>query len=490
MRRRRTDTVWPVMLLWALTGCAPTAFEPSLPSIETYLPAETRHLDEQKAPPSGEPGPSPSPAAAGPVTLEGCVRIALADNPVVQASREGVAAAREAVGEAWSGHYPHVDLSAGYRRWESHAFLPRGLGGTIGAPPDTVGPTHDWSGGLTAGLTLFDGGRRRAAILAAKARWGASREDAAALEQDIALAVHQAFYSLLSAEDALRVARENLARAEDHLRLAQERKEAGVAVQADVLRAQVEVADRRLAIVRVGNLVRIAKGNLNTTMGLPADMPIEVQAAEPEIVPPDEAQLAAAFDQAVRRRPELQAALNRIAGARSDVAAAESAFGPQVNAGARYGRRDAGFWPEDEDWSVGVAVELPLFAGFSRTHRLRRANRELSQEEAQTRSLVLAVRQEVWTAHSRVKEAYEALQATQVLVADARESMDLTRQRYEAGTNTITDLLDAQAALARAEGVQVEARWNYFISRAALDRATGHLAAHAPRTQRLGIAQQ
>jgi len=398
---------------------------------------------------------------------------------MVQASREGVAAAQEAVGEAWSGYYPQVGLAAGYRRWESHAFLPSGLGGAMGAPPDTVGPTDDWSGGLTASLTLFDSGRRRAYILAAKARLGASREESAALEQDIALTVHQAFYGLLSAEDALRVAKENLARAQDHLRLAKERKDAGAAVQADVLRAQVEVADRRLAIVRMEHLVRTARGNLNTAMGLPAEMPVEVQAGEPKITAVDEAQLAAAFDQAVHRRHELKAALNRIAGARSDVAAAKSDFGPKVKADARYGWRDSDFWPQDEDWSVGVAVELPLFTGFSRTHRLNRANRELSKEEAQARSFVLAVRQEVWTTHSRVKEAYEALEAATVLVADARESMRLTRQRYEAGTNTITDLLDAQTALARAEGVQVEARWNYLISKAAFDRASGALSSTA-----------
>jgi len=416
------------------------------------------------------------------LSLAGCVRIALADNPMAQASREGVAAAQEAVGEAWSGYYPQVGLAAAYRRWESHAFLPSGLGGAMSTPPDTVGPTNDWSGGLVASLTLFDSGRRRAQILAAKARLGASQEELAALEQDIALTVHQAFYGLLSAEDALRVAKENLTRAEDHLRLAKERKEAGTAVQADVLRAQVEAADRRLAIVRIEHLVRTARGNLNTAMGLPAEMPVEVQAGEPKVRAVDEAQLAAAFDQSVHLRPELKAALNRIAGARSDVAAAKSDFGPKVKGEARYGWRDADFWPEDEDWSVGVAVELPLFTGFSRTHRLNRASRELSKEEAQARNLVLVVRQEVWTTHSRVKEAYEALEAATVLVADARESMRLTRQRYEAGTNTITDLLDAQTALARAEGVQVEARWNYLVSKAAFDRASGALSSTAGGT--------
>lgn len=468
-----------LMVALGLGGCSQHLFEPTLPSIDNYLPAQARRPVNQEMSRSEESAEPMSRPATGPLALDGCVRIALADNPMAQASREGVAAAREAVGEAWSTYYPQVGLSAGYRRWESHAFLPSGLGGAMGTTPDTVGPTDDWSGGLTASLTLFDSGRRRARILAAKARHGASREELAAVEQDTALNVHQAFYGLLSADDALRVARENAKRAEDHLRLAGERKEAGVAVQADVLRARVEVADRKLAIVRAESLVRIARGNLNTAMGLPAELPVEVQPARPEIVPADDAGLAVAFDQAMHKRPELTAALNRIAGARSDVAAAKSDFGPTVRADARYGWRDDAFWPKDEDWSVGVAVELPLFTGFSRTHRLNRARRELSAEEAQVRNLVLGVRQEVWTTHSRLREAYEALEATRVLVADARESMRLTRQQYEAGTSTMTDLLDAQTALSRAEGVQVEASWNYLTNKAAFERAIGTLASTA-----------
>jgi len=461
-------------LSWTVGGCA-ERFEPRLPRIEAYLPTQARHPVDQGLPSAESAASTTRPATSGPLGLDGCVRVALADNPMAQASREGVAAAQEAVGEAWSGYYPQVGLSAGYRRWESHAFLPSGLGGAMGTPSDTVGPRNDWSGGLVASLTLFDSGRRRAQILAAKTRLGASREEAAALEQDIALTVHQAFYGLLSAKNALRVANENLARAQDYLRLAKERKDAGAAVQADVLRAQVEVADRKLAIVRVEHLVRIARGNLNTAMGLPAEMPIEVRADEPKITPVDDTQLAVAFGQAVHRRPELKAALNRIAGARSDVAAAKSDFGPRVKAEGRYGWRDTDLWPQDEDWSIGVTAELPLFTGFERTHRLNRARRELSKEDAQTRNLVLTVRQEVWAAHSRVKEAYEAVQAATILVADARESMRLTRQRYEAGTATMTDLLDAQTALSRAEGVHVEAQWNYLISRANWGRATGSL---------------
>jgi len=116
---------------------------------------------------------------------------------------------------------------------------------------------------------------------------------------------------------------------------------------------------------------------------------------------------------------------------------------------------------------------MPLFEGFKRRHDLSKMKHEFAKEEAQTRQLVNKVREEVWGAHLKLKESYEAILASEAVVRDARESMRMTRERYEAGVATATDLLDVQTILARAEYQQVEARWSYYSARATLDRAAG-----------------
>ena len=456
-----------VAALLILAGCANPLLTPSVPDIADYL-------DSPAASPEKPTENGDTAADGAPLELAACVRIALADNPLGRAAQEGVAAARENIGIAHSHFYPQVSLSGSYRRWESHAFLPDGLRSDMASAPATVGPTDDWSAGAAASFYLFDSGRRRAQLLAAKSQLGVQQAEQDAVKQDIAMNVHHAFYSLLAAQESLQVARENSERTADHLRLTQDRKSAGMAVQADVLRAQVEVADRRLAIVHAEHGVRVARGNLNLAMGLPAEMPVEIaDAAAASSTPLEPGKLADDLTAAMEQRPELRMALNRVAAARSGVSAAKSEFGPSLKTEARYGWRDTEFTPENKDWLVGVGVELPLFTGFSRTHQLQRARHELAKAEALVRQLALTVRQEVWDAHSRVQEAIEALDAAEALVASARESQRLSRQRFEAGTNTITDLLDAEAAQARAESLQVKARWSYFISWTALNRAIG-----------------
>ena len=55
-----------------------------------------------------------------------------------------------------------------------------------------------------------------------------------------------------------------------------------------------------------------------------------------------------------------------------------------------------------------------------------------------------------------VTETYQTLETSRILVQDALESHRLSRERYEAGAGTITELLDAQTALARAEATRVD----------------------------------
>lgn len=473
----RTRKVAIILLFGtSLCGCAYLPDKKvETPRVETYMPGVTARTDSDTQSTSAKSAASSTAVKEKPLTLEACVRIALDKNPMIRAAREGVSAAKEAVGEAKAPYYPEIGVSAGYSRWERHAFLPKGL--TQPEVPSTIGPTDDWIAGLKARYLLFDSGERRAKLRAAISEKGMAEEDAASIRQDVALDIHQSYYSFISALEARSVSEKSLARAEDHLRLARERKAAGAVPQADVVRAQARVADEKLNLVRAENLVRITKGNLNTAMGLPVEMAIEVEIRPEEIRSAVDIEVGKSLDQAIRARSEVKAALQRVKKVRSEVDGAKSAFGPKVKAEAGYGRRDEDFFPHDKDWLVGITVDLPLFTGFSRTHRLGRTKAELRKEEARVTQVIQEVRQEVWSAYSKLKEAYEGHQAAEVLVKDAQESVRLTQERYQVGAGTITDLLDAQTTLARANATRVAAEWNYHIARAAFKRAIGDLIA-------------
>ena len=453
-----------VFVAAALAGCS---VEPA--RIESYMPR------------SSLPGVEPQEAgerAAGPLGLDACVRIALDNNPMNRAAREGVAAAKAAVGESRAAYYPKLTAYAGYARARVGNLF-----STIGRPPVNIGPENFWFGAGVLTWDIFDWGKRRADLKTAMAQQGASQDEVLRVRQELALTVYQAFYTLQVAEELQAVAKRNVERAKDHLRQSNERKEAGTVPQIDVLRSKVDLAQAQLALTRNDSSVRIARGGLNAAMGLPVEMPVEVANPPDDFSSPHNIDLTNAFDQAVHTRPELAAALRRIEAARWSVNSVKSTFLPKISFNSVYVLQGTQLPTDGSIYFFGAYAQMPIFDGFVRVHRLSHAKADLAKEEADTANLVLQVRSEVWNSYSKLKEAYEAIKASEAMVADAEESARSAAERYRTQAGTITEVLDSGASLFQAEASLAQSRWDYRVSKAEFRRAIGEVVTDEERTE-------
>jgi outer membrane protein TolC len=81
----------------------------------------------------------------------------------------------------------------------------------------------------------------------------------------------------------------------------------------------------------------------------------------------------------------------------------------------------------------------------------------------------------VWAAASELASAAEAVRRSAELRAEAEQSVDFTRARYEAGAGTVNDLLDAESTLTEAEATQVAAELGYRLATALVRRVQGDL---------------
>lgn len=416
---------------------------------------------------------APLAAEPGALALEECVALAERQHPALTASQAGLVASDAAVREARAPYYPQLDLTAGYHRWQRRAFLPSGLALPGGRTPDLIGPLDDWNGGLVSRVTLYDFGERRAGLEAARARHVGAGAEVEATGAEIRLGVRSAFYALGAAQDFRAVAAKSLARAESHRELAAARRAAGAVPQADVLRAEAEVADARLQVIAADSRVRIATGRLNTAMGRAADTPITIVAVTPTAPPPDAAHLAAATDRALAQRPELRSSEQRTVAARAAVTAARASRAPKLRADGSFGWRDTAWVPDTREWQAGVSIDVPIFDAGSRTQRVARSRAEAAREEAALAQRRLQVQEEVWAAGAELERAWAAIAASETSLQAHEESIRVVQERYRSGAALITDLLDTQTALARAEAAVTEARWNYLHARAVFDRAVG-----------------
>lgn len=408
--------------------------------------------------------PAPGAADEAHLSLAACQRIALDTNPLTQAASEGVRIAQETTYIAKAPFYPEIEARAYYFRWQRHDFFtinnPNGLLPSNIVPP-IIGPTNDYAYSIESRWTLYDWGERRSRLLAALAEQKASCKEQERTRQEILLGVTVAFYNLNANRALKQVAVTNLERAEKNCQMIKEKHAAGAAPLADVYRAEVEVAQGKQELVRTESLVRISKVNLNSSMGLPPDIPIDIDEKMQEATSPKEIDLIGAQKRAIAQRPEIQKMKEEICALKYRVDQAKSRGKPKLTAKAGYGKCDSDWPPADDQWRFGVEVEMPIFTGYAITHNIRRAKAELCQLTAEYERLSLDVQQGVWTSYSRLLEAYEMIQTSITQVQSAKESMRLTEARYRAGAGVISDLLDAQTALARAEATQVEAVWGY-----------------------------
>ena len=122
---------------------------------------------------------------------------------------------------------------------------------------------------------------------------------------------------------------------------------------------------------------------------------------------------------------------------------------------------------------AGVSVELDVFDGFLTRGKVAeaRANHEAARQ--QLRKVALALDLETRQAQLNLAEAQARLDTTGKSIAQADESLQITKDRYANGLALLTQVLDAETALTAARQRRAAAAVDVLIARAALDHALG-----------------
>lgn len=145
---------------------------------------------------------------------------------------------------------------------------------------------------------------------------------------------------------------------------------------------------------------------------------------------------------------------------------------PNVVLGAAYDAASK-FSASSGNWSVTLAVTLPVFDGGVTEARIREARLRLEQLTVLEAQMKQRVQLEVRRAWLGVEQSNAQLVTASAAVGQAREADRIARLRYEAGVGTALDVLLAQAALAQAELALATARFQYTLSRISLGLAVG-----------------
>ena len=290
--------------------------------------------------------------------------------------------------------------------------------------------------------------------------WWAVRSRAAAL-----------FYHIYSLDRRIEVMGETLLLLEDFQQVAKAMYGSGTGRQADVLRADVEVARvdgdiRQMEAMRDG-----AAARLNAILDLPAETPV----LSPELGPltldvPDRAELQA---WAREGRPILERARLGVDQARTRSELASRQIWPDFSLGVSYGQRDRGQGTERMA-SAMIGFSLPIHAG-SRQYAMRdetAALERVSSAELQGREAEVDARIGELLAELSRARTLATLYRDEV-IPQARATTESAFSSYRVGAVDFMTLVDAQMSVNRFEGELFALLADYGTAISALESTIG-----------------
>jgi outer membrane protein TolC len=460
-------------------------------------------------------------SAGAPLTLEEALARALDGSEEVQLARAQVELARAQVRSARSAALPQVNTQLGFTKTLRSVFQSAGSGFTLPDSlrfdPDSTGSVdarlrylerntpnaglgalgtlfsdlpfgneNAWVAGLSLSQPLFTGGRVTSTIGVAESAADAAEAQLIEAGADIALAVKQAYYDAVLAEERAGIVAMSVELAAEHLAQVRLRLDAGAASELEALTAEVELENLRPQFVQATSARDVALLNLKRLVNLPAEGEVTLTTqlvattarGEPlsSISLPD-LQAASA---SLRERATVRAAEAQVAATEEQADIARSAYLPSVSLAANLSRQafpnaltfpTAGEWRDD--WTVGFMVQWPLFQGFRRDADLDAANAQVQQAKLRVTQLHEGVRLEYSQALAELERAQAQVAAVTRTVEQAERVYELTELRYGEGLTTQLDVSNARLALQQARINQVQSYHDAYTALARAERALG-----------------
>ena len=394
--------------------------------------------------------------------LDSLVERALDSNLDLRAAVLRIEEARAQRAIAAAAFWPTVSLDAAFTRQRFSETTPTGSlfssVGSIhlpgGATMSIPNPYNQFqlSAGAAWEIDLF--GRIRRSVEAADAAQQVSVEDHRAVMVSVLADVAQSYMELRGAQARLRVAQENLATINELLDLTRQRLAAGLTTHIDVSNAMAQADVTRAELPAFELQITQSTNQLSQLLGREPDaLRSELQGEQPVPSPPSEVSVGLPAELA-RRRPDIREAEANLHAATAQIGVAVANLFPRLSLAA-----SGGFQSETmgtlHEWasrfgSSGPTLDVPIFdRGRWKTVQLYDVR---AQEAALAyRRTVLAALHEVENALAAYAQDQQRRAWLDATVAQNRDALALSRQRYESGVISFIDVLDVERTLQQNE---------------------------------------
>ncbi|QDY69626.1 TolC family outer membrane protein [Qingshengfaniella alkalisoli] len=325
---------------------------------------------------------------------------------------------------------------------------------------------------LTSDLTIYEFGRNRVAIEAAKESVLSARESLIAQEQSVFLDAVAAYMSVRRALEFVNLGQSNVRVLQEEVRAAQDRFEVGEVTRTDVAQAQSRLALAEANLSSAEGDLEVARENYRLAVGrYPGDL------APPPALPRVPATEAEARTVALRTHPRILEAQHLVTVAELNMSRAEAAVMPSLSASASVGYSDQQSSDGNLEPSAraGISFGGPIYRGGALNSVFRQARAQRDQNRANLLQTSSSIAERLGVAWANAEVARATLEATGRQIEAAQIAFDGTREEATLGSRTTLDVLNAEQELLNARADRIDATAQEYIAYYSLLAAMGQL---------------
>ena len=411
------------------------------------------------------------------ITLEQALEIAMSENVSVKVADLEIKRTEYAKKGAYAALYPQIDLTGSYQRTIKKQVMYMTMNGqSMGIE---VGKSNTINAGASAAMPVVNA-----------QLWGSLKlsaldvelavEKARSSRLEMVTQVKNAYYAVLMAKEAFSVYKEVYENAVLNLEETQKKFDAQKTSEFELVRAKTSVANAVPNVYNAESSVILALWQLKAVLGVDLDMDLDVagkledhsQQMFYDIHQHDSVsldnnstmkQLAIQMEQLAQNIK-----LQKFANIPSLALAFNFSYMSMAD--------DISFkeFPWTPYSTVGLSLNIPIFAGGKRYQAIRQAKNQHQQVQLQVenteRQLKIAIRQSLNSMEMNMKSYY----AAQTAVESAQKAYDIAAASYKLGRGTLLDLNDAQLALTQSQLAKSQAVYNFLSAKAQLEQTLGN----------------
>ena len=400
------------------------------------------------------------------LNLADCLELSLINNPKIKAAYANADAMKFKKGQTLSNYSPVVNLQGNISRIKPDMsnFRSRGI---------VIDPfTKYVMGSIGISQLVYDFGFTQNQYTIDKLNWESSKSNIDSVVNDVVCQVKDAYYNLIYAIEAKRVAQETLEQFEIMFKQAEAFYEVGTKPKVDVTIAQVNMEDARAKLISASNNVDVAISALNNVMGLPFIPPYIIDTSAP--FQNVEIDMRHAVEIANESRPELKIAKINVETADQAVKLAKKTFLPSLEVSANYSIGGVGTTVADTNWwDFGGYLTFPAINPFLIRNQIKEAKALLEKQKFDTKATVNDVYYDIQSTFVKLIDAKQRVPVAKLAVKKAKENYELSQGRYSVGVSDAIEYKEAQIQYYDARLSYLNTIYQYNSAKANLERAIG-----------------